>query len=690
VIRVGLLIVIYFATAKLGLMMGAVSGFATLVWPPTGISLAALLLFGLRLWPGIALGAFLVNLSTGAPVLTAAGMAVGNTLEALIGASWLRRGLGFRNALDRLRDAIGLIAVAAVVSTTVSATIGVSSLWLGGVMARSAYGPTWLAWWLGDMMGALVVAPLLLTWGASPSFRTSWRQMAELGGLVCSVIVVSAIVFEDLVSSQTEFYSMPYMIFPLVIWAAIRFGPRGAATATFMVSAIAIWGTAQGHGPFRMDLLSERLTYLHAVMGIVGVTAMVLAAVVAERAHTAQTSRDHARELECVLAAWPRVFEPDVFAVVQNLLGRTAGVLGAPRVLLAWEEADEPWLHLASSSGGEIQWTREAPGTWEPLVAEPLAGTDFLCPDARAPVPTVLYASPQGLQRWRGMPVHQDFQARFAVGPFFSVGLSGDTLKGRLFWLDKPGMSADDLVLGAVVARQMAAGMDHFYLLQRLRQAAAVEEDIRLARDLHDGLLQTLAATGFKLQTVLSLLPEKLERAREHLGEVQRLIATEQRELRSFIRRLKRVLLPPTEVDAGLAGQLEELATWVGRQWGLDVELNMERLVAPVAQGLGHQAYLMIREALVNAARHAQASTVRVKLEARGSQLHIIVADNGRGFSFRGRHDDAALAELGLGPVSLQERVASLGGALIIDSTESGARVDIMVPLATPTAQEAP
>src|SRR5713101_2944094 len=115
-LRVEILFVVYFWTAKFGLMMDAVGGFATLVWPPTGISLAALLLFGLRLWPGIALGAFLVNFLTGAPVLTAGGMALGNTLEALIGAYWLRRTIGFRISLDRLRDVMGLIVLAAVLS----------------------------------------------------------------------------------------------------------------------------------------------------------------------------------------------------------------------------------------------------------------------------------------------------------------------------------------------------------------------------------------------------------------------------------------------------------------------------------------------------------------------------------------------------------------------------------------------
>ena len=697
-IRVGILFVVYFSTAKFGLMLDAVGGFATLVWPPTGISLAALLLFGLRLWPGIALGAFLVNFVTGAPVLTAGGMALGNTLEAVIGAYWLRRTAGFRNSLDRLRDVMGFIVFAAVLSTTVSATVGVSSLWLGGVMAQSASGPTWLAWWLGDMMGDLVVASLLLTWGGCPSLRTSGRRSVEAGGLAFSIIVVGLIVFANLLRTETEFYSMPYVIFPLVIWAALRFGPRGAATATFMISAIAIGNTAQGYGAFRMERLSDRLTYLQSFMGIVAVTAMVLAAVVAERAQSEKKSRDYARELECVLAAWPRAFAPDVFALVRDLLERTAGVLGAPRVLVAWEEAEEPWLYVASWGRGEFRGTREPPGTWEPLVAEPLAGADFLCPDARAPVPTVLYTSLQGPQRWRGAPVHPDFQARFAVGPLLSISLSGDTLKGRLFWLDKPGMTSDDLALGAIVARQIAARMDHFYLLQRLHQAAAAEEGIRLARDLHDGLLQSLTVAALQLERVkASVLAGKPEMARDCLMEIQRLIAVEQRDLRVFVQKLKPVPLAPAEADSSLAPRLDvatalaprlgELARSVERNWGLRVDLNVADPELAVPEGLAGQICLMVREALVNAARHSGASAVGVAVEARAGALRISVADNGRGFPFRGRYDHAALT--GLGPVSLRERIAALGGSLSIDSTESGARLEITLPLVPSGAWDA-
>jgi integral membrane sensor domain MASE1 len=136
---VGILTILYVGTGKLGLLLALEKGNVTPVWPPTGISLAALLVFGYRLWPGVALGAFLVAASTGVPLLVALGVGVGNTLEALLGAYLLRRLVGFHNSLDRLQDVFGLVVLAAVLSTTVSATMGVTSLCLGGVAPWAAY-----------------------------------------------------------------------------------------------------------------------------------------------------------------------------------------------------------------------------------------------------------------------------------------------------------------------------------------------------------------------------------------------------------------------------------------------------------------------------------------------------------------------------------------------------------------------
>jgi PAS domain S-box-containing protein len=315
--HVGVLFAIYSSTARLGLSFDAVSGFATAVWPPTGIALAALTLGGARLWPGIALGAFLVNVGAGAPVLAAGGMAVGNTSEALLGAYCLRGIVQFRPELDRLRDVLGLVGLAAGLSSLVSATLGVTSGWLSGVIPAAHVGPAWWTWWLGDVMGALVVAPLVCVWYARPRLRLPPARLAEAGVLVLTVGAVSVVVFDGLWTLPDA--QAPYLLFPVLIWAALRFGPQGAVTAIGLVSSLAIWATAQSLGPFASDTRHTSLLRLQVFMGVVTVTSLVLAAAVAERRraeaqqarlyHEAQAARATAEEslalLDTLLATAP-------------------------------------------------------------------------------------------------------------------------------------------------------------------------------------------------------------------------------------------------------------------------------------------------------------------------------------------------------------------------------------------------
>jgi signal transduction histidine kinase len=274
---------IYFVAARLGLMMDAVAGFATLVWPPTGIALAALLLGGYRLWPGILIGAFVANLSTGAPLLAALGIGVGNTLEAVVGTYLLRRIPGFRPSLDRLRDVLGLIVLAAGVSTIVSATIGVSTLYLAGIVSGEQVGEAWQAWWVGDLIADLVIAPVLLVWATTPRFRPAPRQSLEAAALVASVLGVCLFVFGSPVATDTTTVRWGYLVFPPLIWAALRFGQHGAVSMTLLTSLVAIWGTASGYGPFARPVLHESLLTLQTFLGVAAATFMVLGASIAER-----------------------------------------------------------------------------------------------------------------------------------------------------------------------------------------------------------------------------------------------------------------------------------------------------------------------------------------------------------------------------------------------------------------------
>jgi signal transduction histidine kinase len=285
IIALILLAALYTGAARAGLMLDAIAGFATLVWAPTGIAIAALLLFGHQLWPAIFAGAFAANLWTGAPVLAALGIACGNTLEAVCAITLLRRTPGFRLGLDRMEDVTSFIVLAAGLCTAISATIGVSTLALAGTIATSQIAITWRAWWLGDVVGALVVAPLLLVWLSRRPLSTQHRQLAEGVVLLLALISINLYIFGggSLGSHPLE---QTYLVFPPLIFAAVRFGQRGAVTAVFVTTVASVWGTVAGHGPFVRPVLSQGLFALQTFVAVATATFLVLGASVAERQRT--------------------------------------------------------------------------------------------------------------------------------------------------------------------------------------------------------------------------------------------------------------------------------------------------------------------------------------------------------------------------------------------------------------------
>jgi len=281
---IALLFVVYVGTAKLGLALDAVSGFATLVWPPTGIALAALFVFDKKLWPAIAVGAFVVNFTAGAPIAAAIGIAIGNTLEAVVG-TWILRHLQFDRAIARVRDALVLVLGGAVVGTLISATIGVTSLWAGGVIAGAAIVPTWRAWWIGDALGVLIIAAFLLVWSQAPRTRESRGRLVEATAAVAAIVLTTLYVFDIVLPSRSpsDEFRTPYFVFPAVMWAAIRFRQRGATTGALVVWTVTIVATVAGHGPFAAPKLSESLLPLQLFMAVVSLATLFLGAAVCER-----------------------------------------------------------------------------------------------------------------------------------------------------------------------------------------------------------------------------------------------------------------------------------------------------------------------------------------------------------------------------------------------------------------------
>jgi diguanylate cyclase (GGDEF)-like protein len=282
-LELGLLAVVYVVAGKLGLRLAFVQPNATAVWAPTGIALAALVLRGYRLWPAVLLGAFAVNVTTAGSVATSLGIAVGNTLEAVVGAYLVNRFARGRNAFERSPDIFRFAALAALGSTTLSATCGVTSLLLGGYLPPARYAAVWLTWWLGNAVGDLVVAPLIFVWYVNPRRQWSRQRGLEAAGVGLAVVLTGVLVFGGLLPRDLRHYPLNFLCLPVLLWPAFRLGQREAATAAFLLEAMAIRGTLRGFGPFVRDSPNEALLLLQAFVGVVGFTVVAVAAVVAER-----------------------------------------------------------------------------------------------------------------------------------------------------------------------------------------------------------------------------------------------------------------------------------------------------------------------------------------------------------------------------------------------------------------------
>jgi len=274
---------VYFAAAKFGLRLAFVNASATAIWAPAGISLAALLLLGYRAWPGIFIGAFLANLTTAGTLATSIGIAAGNTLEGVVGCYLVERYAGGRAAFERAQNVLRFAVLAAMASTMINATIGVTCLTLGGSADWKQYSDIWLTWWSGDASGVLVVAPLLILWGSDFHMRWTIEKAAEAAALLASLYVAEQAVFERVILLGNQHYPLEFLIFPVLIWVAFRFGPREAATAIFLVAGIAVWGTLHGLGPFIRESENASLLLLQSYTDVTGVMTMAMTALVSER-----------------------------------------------------------------------------------------------------------------------------------------------------------------------------------------------------------------------------------------------------------------------------------------------------------------------------------------------------------------------------------------------------------------------
>ena len=324
---------VYFAAAHLGFQLAIVAEQITTVWAPTGIAIAALLLWGPRLWPAVWIGAFAANAGSDAPLWTAVLVATGNTLEAAVATAVLRRLARFDDALRRVNDATALIVVGAVLCPVISATAGVTTLCAAGVQPWERYSTLWFDWWLGDALGALIVAPAILTAARHAWSRQDSIRAATFVGLA---VAVTHLVFGQLLGSNP--HPLEYAVFPVVMAAAVRGGPAPTALAVLAASTVSIWHTVRGAGPFGGTELHQSLVLLQVFMGVLAGTALLVAAAVAERRTSER--REHAaaavlRQREQMLTLAQRAggvatFEWDIRGQVAHCSSEFFRILGLP------------------------------------------------------------------------------------------------------------------------------------------------------------------------------------------------------------------------------------------------------------------------------------------------------------------------------------------------------------------------
>ena len=349
------LAIVYFAAAEIGLSLASLHTNVTAIWPPAGIAISALVIFGVRLWPGVFLGALAANLLTNIPVGSAVGIAVGNTLQALVAYWLLLRVVRWRRTLDSVSEVMAFVVCAAVLSPLVSATIGTLSLCLGGAAEWSRFTSLWLTWLIGDGFGALIVGALLLSWSKPEKLNS--RDLTEIIALFLILLIIVLVVFAGWFPGPVKTYPLAYLCLPCLLWAALKFDQRIVTSTIVVMAALALWGARRGYGPFIERNPNVSLLLLISFVGTTTLMTLLVCAVTSER-RKAEADKDrlgsevelHRRRIEDIVAHVPGVVweawgKPDaanqridfVSSHVEKMLGYSQE---------EWLSTPNFWLHI--------------------------------------------------------------------------------------------------------------------------------------------------------------------------------------------------------------------------------------------------------------------------------------------------------------------------------------------------------
>jgi signal transduction histidine kinase len=499
-----------------------------------------------------------------------------------------------------------------------------------------------------------------------------WQPLAFAKGWAVALHLFDLVAFSWLTLITEGTPSPFFMSFVfLAICGTLRWQMAGAlATAALSIAALAaftwLMKATFGAPPVTFDTFVVRSTQLAIIAALLGYLG----------AYHNRFQREISR-----LTAWPRRIPEDRPELVTEVVSQCADIFETPRVLLVWEERSQGAVNVAwRSATGQIEWSQEPEGTYESLVAPRLEQASFQTLNAARDASRVLYRSSAGFRQCRCRPLNEALRARFDITAVQSWPLDGELIRGRLFALDKRRIGIDQLSVGDLVARLAASRLDGLYILRDVRQAAALRERVRLASDLHDSLLQSLAGTGLQLMVSRRLIERDPAGAARKLDDLQTQIELGELEMRTFIRRLRPQMAVDAEVSSpGLVDRLQNLARRIEQQWSVKLKFQVDGTPDQWNGAFGDEVFRIAREGILNAARHADASVITATFSHAEGVLRLEIVDDGRGFPFHGTYDLDALERMNQGPWSLKERVAGLQGNLELTSTDSGSRLLVTV-----------
>lgn len=658
-----LLLLLYVAAGRIGLRLASVSASVSPIWPPTGIALAALLIFGYEFWPVILIGAFLVNFTTSGVLPTSISIAFGNTLEALLGNYLVNRFAAGRQAMIHADSVFKFALLGGLTCTVVSATIGVTSLCLGHLVAWNQFSFVWLTWWLGDSAGALTWTPFLLLWATRSDEFRKWRWWLELAGFAACLLFASEVVSSPHSPLSTGHYPVEFVFFPLLVWPAFRSGPRGTAASILLISTATIWRTIHGLGPFVRVNENESLLLLQAFTGVISATSLAVAAVVSERAEKEQRLREAHNAAESLVEQRTAALQDANTKLEEELQHR-----------LRVEE------HLrASEERYRLLFKRSLAG----ICLATAEGALLECNDSFAR--NLGYDSAEELRNIKMDSIYFAPEKRAELvarllerGRLNNVEICCRRKDGTTGWLLSNLTVMESTDKGAVFQSSSVDISEIKDAQEELRHLSAKlmnsqdEERRKIARELHDSVGQYLAAVTMALEAAIKEgegLPDSLMRRLEEAAATTRTCWSE-------IRTISHLLHPPLLEEVGLASAIRWYIEGFANRSGIHVATEMPEQIDRLGNDIELVLFRVLQECLTNVHRHSRSKTASVKLRTDSQQVWLEIQDQGH------RELSSKSFRPGVGIMGMRERVRDIGGTFEITSDESGTRVTVVVRLA--------